>query len=92
VVLDGVMSLLDEMSSNLNGMLRKAVRACTYHQNKFGNPEPMAVICPWLYSSIKGRAGEGWRSFIYFKTAGFEISHLDFFVHDPLLHNQLFVE
>jgi hypothetical protein len=30
-LLDEVMSLLDEMSSNLNGMLRKAVRACTYH-------------------------------------------------------------
>jgi hypothetical protein len=30
-VLDDVMSLLDEMSSNLNGMLRKAVRACPCH-------------------------------------------------------------
>jgi len=31
MVLDDAMSLLDEMSSNLNGMLRKAVRACTCH-------------------------------------------------------------
>jgi hypothetical protein len=31
MVLEGVMSLLDEMSSNLNGMLRKAVRACPCH-------------------------------------------------------------
>jgi hypothetical protein len=29
--LGGVMSLLNEMSSNLNCMLRTAVRACTYH-------------------------------------------------------------
>jgi hypothetical protein len=31
MVLDGVMSLLDEMSSNLNDMPRKAVRACPCH-------------------------------------------------------------
>ncbi|SAL95045.1 hypothetical protein [Absidia glauca] len=31
MALDGVMSLLDEKSSNLNGMLKKAVRSCTYH-------------------------------------------------------------
>jgi hypothetical protein len=30
-LLDGIISALDEMSSNLNGMLRKAVRACTHH-------------------------------------------------------------